>query len=132
MKSLNSFLNPKRKENLKFVLSDAFQDEAGKPIQWEMRQITAQEGLEIQKAVGNRDYTAIMTAYVAEALAYPNMHDKELLEGLSKKASRPILRASDALLTMLTDAELASLISRYTEYNDLATGISELVDEVKN
>ena len=41
MNTLKNFLNPVRKENIKFVLSDAFVDDEGKPLQWEMRQISA-------------------------------------------------------------------------------------------
>lgn len=132
MKSLNSFLNPKRKENLKFVLSDAFIDEAGHPIEWEMRQLSAQEGLELQSQISDTNYTTVMTEYVATAMVYPNLHDAELLNGLSQKAGRKILKASDALVAMLTDAELAEAINQYSKYNELTTGIEEKVEEVKN
>ncbi len=132
MKSLNSFLNPKRKENLKFVLSDAFIDEAGQPIEWELRQLSAQEGLELQNQISDANYTTVMTEYVAAAMVYPNLHDTELLNGLSQKAGRKILKASDALVAMLTDVELAEAINRYSKYNELTTGIEEMVEEAKN
>ncbi len=132
MKSLNSFLNPKRKENLKFVLSDAFIDESGQPIEWEMRQLSAQEGLELQNQISDANYTTVMTEYVAAAMVYPNLHDVELLNGLSQKVGRKILKASDALVAMLTDAELAEVINRYSKYNELTTGIEKKVEEVKN
>ena len=44
METLKNFLHPKRKENIRFVLSDSFVDEQGNPLEWEMRQIKAKEG----------------------------------------------------------------------------------------
>lgn len=132
MKSLNSFLNPKRKENLRFVLSNAFLGEDGKPIEWEMRQLTAPEGAELTKSLDSKDYTKAMSAYVAEALVYPDLHNKELLSGLSEREGKPILKAVDALMCLVNDAELASLISHYVQHNELTTGISEKIEEVKN
>lgn len=43
MKNLEGFLNPKRKPNLRFVLSEDFTDEDGAPLVWEMRTLTARE-----------------------------------------------------------------------------------------
>lgn len=128
MKSLDSFLNPKRKPNLKIALSPAFADEKGNPIEWELKQLSAREGLNIE---GN-GYKEIMTAYVAESLVYPNLHDAELLKGLSEREGRKILNAKDALIALLNDNELATLIEAYTKFNDLTTDFGELVKEAKN
>ena len=49
METLKNFLHPKRKENIRFVLSDSFVDEQGNPLEWEMRQIKAKEGMEISR-----------------------------------------------------------------------------------
>ncbi len=132
MKSLQSFLHPKRKENLRFALSDAFVGEDGKPIEWEMRQLSAAEGMELTRALDGKNYMDVMTAYVAKSLVYPNLHDKELLEALGKREGRPVFKAADALVCMLSDAELGNLINRYTQLNELTTGISELISEAKN
>ncbi len=132
MQSLNSFLNPRRKENLKFILSSAFVDDNGKEIEWEMRQLSASEGIELQKQVTSNDYSEVMANYVANSLVYPNLKDKQLLEGLSKKEGRPVLKAVDALKLMVTDSELASLISKYIDYNDLTDSFEEKVEDVKN
>lgn len=128
MKSLNSFLNPKRKPNLKIKLSKAFVDEKGEPLEWEMKQLSAKEGL----AIDGENYKEIMCGYVAEALVFPNLHDAELLAGLSKREGHTILSAKDALISIVTDSELAELITAYTKYNDLTTDFNELVDEAKN
>lgn len=132
MKSLINFLNPKRKENLKFVLSDDFSDEDGKPLEWEMRQLSAREGLDLKNQIENADYMGIMTAYVAEALVYPDLHDKELLDALSEREKRPILKASDALIALVSDAELAELVSRYSKHNELTRSFEEKKEEAKN
>lgn len=132
MKSLDSFLNPKRKENLRFVLSDAFQGEDGEPLEWEMRQLSAKEGLELKCQISGGDYMEIMTAYVAHALVYPDMHDAELQDALSKREGKPIVRPADALVALVSDAELAELVRRYSEHNELTAKFRDKVDEAKN
>lgn len=131
MKSLNSFLNPQRKDNIKFVLSDAFVED-GKPIEWEMRQLTASEGMELQSQTTSKNYMEIMAIYVANSLVVPNLKDKELLEGLTKREGRPILKPVEALKVLTTDAELGFLITKYSEHNNLTSNFNDKVKEVKN
>jgi hypothetical protein len=128
MKSLNSFLNPKRKPNLKIALSPAFTDEKGKPIEWEIKQLSAKEGIDID----GENYKEMMVAYVAESLVYPNLHDAELLAGLSEREGRTILSAKEALLVLVNDSELSKLIDEYSKYNNLTLDFEKLVDEAKN
>jgi len=128
MKSLDSFLNPKRKPNLKIKLSSAFVDEKGNTIEWELKQLTAKEGLDID----GDNYKEIMTAYIAESLVYPDLHDAELLKGLSEREGHKILSAKEALLALTTDPELAALIDAYNKFNDLTTDFNKKVDEAKN
>ena len=73
MSTLKNFLNPVRKENIKFTLSDAFVDDEGRPLEWEMRQIGAREGTEIAKETAELSGVESMTAYVAAALLTPNL-----------------------------------------------------------
>lgn len=128
MKDLQSFLKPKRKPNLKIVVSPAFVDETGKPIEWEMRQLSSREGVDI----GGEVYREIMCNYVAESLVFPNLHDNELLKGLSEREGHKILKAKDALLALVNDSELAVLIEAYIKYNELTMDFNALVDEAKN
>lgn len=132
MESLQSFLHPKRKENKKFILSDAFLDEKGNPIQWEMRQLSASEGMELQPQFEGKNYTEIMVVYLVNSLVYPNFKDRELLDALSKREGRPVLSAAEALKLTTTDAELAKLIAVYTDYNSLTTNFEAEVNKVKN
>lgn len=132
MKSLNSFLNPKRKENLKFVLSEAFVDDTGEPIEWEMRQLSAKEGVDLKKQADGTDYQTLMATLISEALVFPDLHDKELLEGLSAQKKRPVLKASDALMTITSDAEFGQLWNLYTTHNEVVVNFKDAVDEAKN
>ena len=61
METLKNFLHPKRKENIRFVLSDSFVDEQGNPLEWEMRQIKAKEGNlpRLRGRTGNGDNGAL-------------------------------------------------------------------------
>lgn len=133
MKDLKSFLQPKRKENLKFVLSDAFVGEDGKPLEWEMRQLTAQEGIEYNRNLGDKpSYMDIMVGYVARALVYPDLRDAELLRELSKQHGKPILNPEEALKLLTNDNELARLIELYNQHNNLTESFAKKVDEAKN
>lgn len=48
--SLSAFLNPVKEETCKVVASKRFIDEHGKPVEWELRTITADEDEAIRKA----------------------------------------------------------------------------------
>lgn len=133
MKNLKSFLYPKKKENLKFVLSEAFTDENGTPIEWEMRELTAEEGIEVRQQIGSGgDAVQILAAFVAEALVYPNLHDKELLDELSQIKGRPVFSARDALFAVVPSNRLmGKLCSIYKQYNELDVDISGLIEQLK-
>lgn len=131
MKTFDAFLKPKRKENLKFILSDAFTDENGKPIEWELRQLTAVEGIEIGKNAPE-NYTELMAVYVSHALVVPNLKDKDFLDALSKREGKTILKPLDALKCLVNDAELARLVNLYVQHNNLNVNFAEKVEEAKN
>ncbi|WMJ83466.1 hypothetical protein ACS3UN_10360 [Oscillospiraceae bacterium LTW-04] len=48
MKNLEGFLNPKKKPNLRFILSEDFVGEDGAPLVWEMRTLSARELCEVR------------------------------------------------------------------------------------
>lgn len=115
----NSLLNPKRKENLKFVLSNAFLDDAGNPLEWELRQLTAAEGAELARENANSLRT--LTTMVARALVRPDLHNAEFLRALSQQRGRTFLDAAEALTALVTDSELAKLILLYELHNTVET-----------
>ena len=49
MKNLQGFLHPIQEQNKKIAVSKRFLDETGKPIEWEVRVLTAEEECAIRK-----------------------------------------------------------------------------------
>lgn len=127
MDSLQSFLHPKRKANLKFRLG-GFESEL------EMRMLTAQEDLELMKTVkdGRLEGIDIVMLYLAESLVMPDLHNKDFLEGLSEREGRKIINAVDALKLVFNGAEVAKLIDIYNQYTDVVVKFSDEVEKVKN
>ena len=115
----NSLLNPKRKENLKFVLSNAFVDDAGKPLEWEMRELSATEGAELARE--NASNIRMLTTMVAHSLVKPNLRNAEFLRALSQQRDRTFLDPAEALTALVTDSELARLILLYELHNTVET-----------
>ncbi len=131
MNNLNAFLNPRRKENLKFILSDAFCDDSGQPIEWELRELSAQEMLETQRLCEGRGMQETSLTLAAESLVAPNIHDAELLAGLSKREGRTILNPVEALKVMLSGSELSMLLYRYFQQQSVGN-FEQMVGEAKN
>lgn len=127
MKSLDSFLNPKRKPNLRFKLG-AFEEE------FEMKLLSADEDTEISNIIkmNNESGTDISARYVAESLVVPDLHSKELLEALSEKTGKKILDPLTALKQIVNGAELATLIGIYYDYANVTVDFGKKVEEIKN
>ena len=91
METLKNFLHPKRKENIRFVLSDSFVDEQGNPLEWEMRQIKAKEGMEISRDCEGAPEMETMARYIAEALVVPNLKSAEIVDAMAQEHNGKIL-----------------------------------------
>lgn len=115
----NSFLNPMRKENLKFVLSNAFVDDAGNPLEWELRQLTAAVVAELSRE--NASNIRMLTTMVAHSLVRPNLRNVDFLQALSQQRGRTFLDPAEALTALVTDSELAKLILLYELHNTVET-----------
>lgn len=126
-KSLESFLHPKRKPNVKFRMN-GFQEE------FEMQSITGKQGLEIDRDIQARGLTGAssIVPYVSESLVKPNLHDAELLAALSEKAGHKILSAYDAAVELFTDAELATLSQVYSDHVRTTATLNEDIETAKN
>lgn len=131
MKNLEGFLNPKRKPNLRFVLSEDFTGEDGAPLVWEMRTLSARELREVRSFCEGRGQEETTLALIARSLVTPDLSDAELLRGLSKKEGKTILDPVDALSALLSAAELGTLLGCYFEYQQ-PNNFYELVGEAKN
>lgn len=131
MKNLEGFLNPKRKPNLRFILSEDFTGEDGAPLVWEMRTLTARELCEVRAFYEGRGQEETTLALIAKSLVAPNISDAGLLRGLSQKEGRSILDPVDALQALLSAAEMGTLISCYFKHQQV-NNFYELVGEAKN
>ena len=132
MNDFERFLNPERKPNIRFVLSEEFIGEDGKPLVWEMRQLSAAEGLEIERLNADRGDTEVLIAMAASSLVVPDLKDQKLLEALSEKAKTTVLSPSQAAKAMLTMAELFKLMKVYHSFCKMGESVEELIAKAKN
>lgn len=126
-KTLESFLHPHRKPNVKFTLPSF-------DAQMEMRALTAQEGLDNSDLVESRGLknAAALVPTIATALIVPNLRSKELLDALSEKEGRKILNSYDAAISLFSEAEIAKLIEIYNTHFNVTASFSEDVETAKN
>lgn len=133
MENLSSFINPKRKPNHKFVLSPDYVDKNGKPIEWEMRQLTGNEAIEIASSFPEGiSMTETLARNAAASLVYPNLRDAELQDAIAEKVGHKLLDPYKVLVNMVTDPELAKIIAEYTTFNSLTFDLNERIQEAKN
>jgi len=132
MNEFERFISPAKKENLRFVLSKEYRDNDGTPLVWEMRQLSALEGLEIERQYSAKGDTEVMVAMAAASLVVPDLSDATLLSELSEKVNATVLSPLQALKAMLTMAQLVKLIKLYISYNELDESVQNLVAQAKN
>lgn len=109
-------LNPERRENLTFVLTYAFSDDAGKPLEWELRQMNEAEQSRFSRQ--GADSAALLQA-LAATIIRPKLDDEELLAALSMRSGKPVRTAAEALGALLTWDELRTLKSLFEQHNGL-------------
>lgn len=126
-KTLESFLHPHRKPNVKFHM-DGFDSE------FEMQAVSAKKGLEIDKDIEARQLTgaATLIPYVAESLVKPDLHNAELQDALSEKAGHKIISAYDACVAMFTDSELATFAQVYKKRVCVTAKFEDDIETAKN
>lgn len=138
--SLNAFLNPVKLGNSKFVASNRFVGEDGKPEKWEIRTITAEEDEAIRKICTKKvqingrkgqftqetDLNKYLGTLAAACTVYPNLNSSELQNGYD------VMGADNLLKKMLSAGEYTQYISKIQELNGYNSSMDELVDEAKN
>lgn len=132
MNDFEHFLNPRRKENIKFVLSEDFVDDEQKPMVWEMRQLSAVEGLEIERMNSDKGDVEVLIALAAASLVTPDLKDRRLLDALSEKVRGAVLSPAQAAKAMLTMAELFKLVKIYHSFSGMGQNVDELIAKAKN
>lgn len=137
--NLKSFLNPIQEINYKFVVSERFLDDDGKPIEWTLKPITDKEDAELRKACTRKipvagkkgvympelDTNTYFTKLIAACVTEPNLNLKELQDGYH------VMSAEDLLGAMLLAGERSELQSKVLEINGFKSDF-ELLDEAKN
>lgn len=109
-------LNPEHRENLTFVLTYAFSDDAGKPLEWELRQMNEAEQSRFARL--GADSAALLQA-LAATIIRPKLDDEELLAALTLRSGKPVRTAAEALGALLTWDELRTLKSLFVQHNGL-------------
>lgn len=131
--------NAKKADNRKFVASNRFTGENGKPIEWEIASITAGENQKLRKSCmksvpvsGKRgqytqefDTATYQTKLAVKCVVFPDLNDAALQE------SYGVMGAEQLVSAMLMPGEFDELISTILEINGF-TDVGELVDEAKN
>jgi hypothetical protein len=139
--SLSAFMaqNAKQVENRKIVASKRFIGADGKPVEWEIRAISASENQKLRKActrnvpiAGKRgqftqefDAQAYQAKIAVACTVFPNLNDAELQE------SYGVMGAEQLITTMLTFGEFDEYVSAILDLNGFSD-MQELVDEAKN
>lgn len=129
--------NVKEIKTEKVVVSDRFTDEDGKPLEWEIRTLSAREEETIRdnctmkgkKGGDSLNDSKYTRAIITKAVKYPNLNDVEL------QNSYGVMSAEELLIEMLTAGEYIFLnqeVSRINGYGNKKTEMEEAVDEAKN
>lgn len=142
MSDFSAFLaqNKVKQENVKFAVSKSFIGSDGKPIEWELRPVTADEDEAIRRAATRKvkvagrsnQYTSEMDAntYLAKLTAtsvvFPDLKNAELQNSYKVMGEEALLKA------MLTGGEFIALSGKVAEINGFDNDINEAVEEAKN
>ncbi len=130
--------NTIKQDNVKFALSKRFLDENGKPYEWELRALNADESEQIRrectrrvKVKGNQytmeiDNEALAIKMMVASIVFPNLNDKGLQD------SYGVMGAEQVLKKMLNVGEYSVLSNKISEINGFGESMDELVEEVKN
>lgn len=140
-KSLSAFMRPNVAEikNASFAPSPRFVGEDGKPVEWEIRCISADEYARIRSScirqvpvIGKKgQYTQQLDAYTFQArvaaacTVFPDLNDAALQD------SWGVTKPEDLVGAMLIGGEFEDYIAEVLRVNGFKSE-SELVDEAKN
>ncbi|GHU85614.1 phage portal protein [Clostridia bacterium] len=139
MGNLMAFLaqNAIQKENVKLVVSDRFVDEKGKPIEWEIRCLTAAEDEELRRqctkikltkgrAEPQFDANLYMTKLAAACTVYPDLNSAELQDSYGAMGDAELLKK------LLYAGEINSYVLKIQEVNGFNVTLEDKVDKAKN
>ena len=143
MKDLRAFFaqNLKPADSVTYVATERLIDpETGKPPEWEITPVTANENLEIRRGCmkmvpipgkknqysQNIDANAYTIKLAVRCTTFPNLNDADLQD------SYGVMSAEQLLGAMLDPGELDEYTRKVLEVNGFEKTESDLVDEAKN
>lgn len=138
MSNLSSFLKQNRKDDkvIKYVASNSFVDEKGKPIAWEIRPLKSKDIESIRdastKIVKNGkevkfDNSKFNRMIAVACTVYPDLTNKELQD------SYGVMDAEQLILELLDKAgEYQAYINKIFDISGYDKDMNELVEEAKN
>ena len=143
MSALSAFLkkNKKTKDNVKYAVTKSLTDEAGVPLEWEIRALTTRQDEEIREACTMEvpvkgkpgmyrpriDTNQYITRMLVESIVEPNLYNAELQD--SYGVSTP----EDLLKEMVdTPGEYQDLAAFVQKMNGFSQTFEEDIEEAKN
>ena len=132
--------NKLKPANVKLAVSKSFVDADCKPIEWELRVLTAAEDAEIRRASTRKvkaagksgaytqefDVNTYLAKVTAASVVYPDLNDAEL------QNSYKVMGAEALLGEMLDPGEYNTLSAKAAEINGFTESVEELAEEAKN
>lgn len=132
MNHFESFLkgNQKETEPTKYVVSDRFLDENGKPIEWHIKPISTREDKQLKKVCSLKkdrlDFDQYSSKLVVASIVFPNLNDKQLQDSYN------VLSGEALIEEMLRPGEYDKLLIEIQKINGYQQSMSELIEEAKN
>lgn len=139
MGTLKGFLNPKKVENIKFVVSNRFVDDDGNPLEWELRALSAKESELLQpdcmikkassrRGVSSLDLDAALYTkkMMAKCVVKPDLNEIDIQDAYGVSC------AEDVLGNMLTSGEYTALSNKLLDVNGFNEIFEDEVKEAKN
>jgi len=135
--SLSAFLNPVKEENRKAVISQRF-IENGKPVEWEIKAISAEQDESIRKTATKKiknkngmiqneiDFPLYLSKLATASVVFPDLQNIELQNAYH------VMNGEDLIKKMLTSGEYYRLLDVVKEVNGFEESAEELINEVKN
>jgi len=141
--SIKFFLkaNKKVKPNTFYTASENFIDEDGKPLEWEIKPLSAQDNERIKeecttiietrdrgfKAHPKIDIQLMQAKQIVASVVYPDLYNAELQDSYGVK------EPEDLLFAMITEAgEYQNFVVFIQKFNKMNISLDEKIEEAKN
>ncbi len=143
MSNLSRFMKQNKavKENVKLAVTKDLTDEAGNPLEWELRPLSTKINSDIREQCTTEvqvpgkpglyrpkvDSNKYLAKLIVASVVYPDLYDKDLQD------SYGVMTPEDLVQEMVDNAgEYNSLVAFIQKYNGFDTSINEKVKDAKN